>query len=558
MVHASRLFGIVAAGFALALGLTPSLHAAPPAASIASIDGETFSGGPGLDEEAAQMTALQAWVMGELPAGTLAHPLTLKLTAQEAGDLANKQMENARTGPAVVGRTKTLRLAVRFTGLDAKLLSATPRPVAGGFLAATPDGGYVWAAAIKAADAGAVRVRITGLDLPSDADLFFFSPEGQAFTYNGRGPTGDGDFWTASVFGEVGVVMLRQYGPTDTNDLTRAGFSIADVAHIGRPFTSSLIVSTESFCSFNAACIENASCHTGTPADALKNAVALLQWVSGRYIYTCTGTLLNDTDNRTQIPYLLTANHCIGKSADASALEAYFQFTLPCGSTSCPAQTHPGGIQRLGSTIKATGTTGDYTLLQLSSAPPSGSTFLGWNNVAVANTNNVGLWRISHPAWAPQAWSTGHTDTSAPTCQGWPRGERIYSRTTAGGTEGGSSGSAVVNSASQVVGQLSGSCGTDASNDCDQTNNATVDGALASYWANVAPFLNPAACTPTPEVCNDGIDNDCDGLIDCADPNCASAPNCQSTCGAAHSACTSNSQCCSNKCSGPNRRRTCR
>src|SRR5262249_12296761 len=160
----------------------------------------------------------------------------------------------------------------------------------------------------------------------------------------------------------------------------------------------SLRFSTESFCSFNAACIENASCHTGTPADAAKSAAALLQWVSGRFIYTCTGTLMNDTDNSTQIPYLLTANHCINKAADASALEAYFQFSLPCGSTSCPAQTNPGGIQRLGSTIKATGTAGDYTLLQLNSAPPSGSTFMGWNNVAVANTNNVGLWRISHPA----------------------------------------------------------------------------------------------------------------------------------------------------------------
>ncbi len=34
-------------------------------------------------------------------------------------------------------------------------------------------------------------------------------------------------------------------------------------------------------------------------------------------------------------------------------------------------------------------------------------------------------------------------------------------------------------------------------------------------------------CTPKPEVCNDGVDNDCDGKIDCDDPDCASAPNCQ-------------------------------
>jgi subtilisin family serine protease len=37
----------------------------------------------------------------------------------------------------------------------------------------------------------------------------------------------------------------------------------------------------------------------------------------------------------------------------------------------------------------------------------------------------------------------------------------------------------------------------------------------------------PQDCgSPPAEVCNDGIDNDCDGFIDCADANCSSAPNC--------------------------------
>ena len=552
-----RWLGAAATAGLIALAPAGSfLGAARPAGnSITSVPAETQAGGLSAQEEATRMADLHAWLMKEMPAGVLDHTVVVSLTEAERDELGRRQ--NSSESPAVVGRTKPLSERVHFTPQDAALLAGVARQVGHGFLQATEDGGFVWAMALESSGAGALRAHLGNLNLPDDAELYFYSPEGQAFgPYTGRGPNGDGGFWSNSVFGSKGVLQLRYFGTNPAEDLRKTSFTVSEVGHISPKFSQGLTAVTESFCSFNVPCIQNASCTSNTQANAMKTSVALMQWIQGQFIYTCTGSLIADSDTGTQIPYFMTANHCLSSSSVAASLEAYFGFSIACGSTNCPAQTNPGGTQRLGATVKATGTGGDFTLLQLSQTPPAGSTFLGWNSSPIANTNNAALYRVSHPAWAPQAYSDGHVDTGAPTCTGWPRGERIYSRTTTGGTEGGSSGSPVVNASAQFVGQLSGACGTNVNNACDNVNNATVDGAFAFYFSSVQSFLAGSSCVPSTEVCNDGVDNDCDGFTDCADSNCSGSPAC--SCGAKGASCTSNSQCCSNKCTGPSGRKTCK
>jgi hypothetical protein len=139
------------------------------------------------------------------------------------------------------------------------------------------------------------------------------------------------------------------------------------------------------------------------------------------------------------------------------------------------------------------------------------------------------------------------TDPSFQTCGGLPIPQFIYSLDTFGSTEGGSSGSLVANDAGEVVGQLYGGCGSNLDDVCDSASWRTVDGAFAFYYDNVAPFLS-SSCNPAPEICDDGVDNDCDTDIDCDDSDCTGDPACESSCGPKNGACSVDLDCCSMIC----------
>ena len=231
----------------------------------------------------------------------------------------------------------------------------------------------------------------------------------------------------------------------------------------------------------------------------------------------------------------------------------------------------------------ATSRDGDFTLLELDQNPPSGSTFLGWNSSPIANTHGAGLTRVSNPNYGPQVLSRHTVDTGAGTCNGLPRGEFIYSFDTYGGTDGGSSGSPVVNNSGEIVGQLYGGCGTNINDPCDAGSNATVDGAMAYYFADVEAFLDPSGgCTGDPQ-CDDG--DACNGAETCVGGSCQNGtpPPCQNGDGCCPSGCDSGNDddcggggcinpggapvgapctdpadCCGNKCKGKSGSKTCK
>lgn len=365
----------------------------------------------------------------------------------------------------------------------------------------------VWTGTAASPGAYGVRVHFTDVNLPRGAALYVYNADGAAFgPYTGRGPNGTGEFWSNMVRGDVASIQLR--GPAGSG----GSFNVAGIGHVDRELLG-INPQAGTLCSFNAECVESAACTTSPAVADAQDAVAHIQFVSGGFIFICSGGLLNDTDTSSTIPYFLTANHCISREREADSMEAFFFFEATVCGGGC---FNPDGVlpSTLGADILSASSTSDYTLMRLSQPAPAGAVLMGWNATPVANSNGTPLFRISHPQGAPQGYSEHVVDTARPTCSTWPRGNWIYSSDILGATEGGSSGSPVVNGAGQVVGQLSGGCGFNVNDVCDTASNATVDGAFAAYFANVDDILDPSTgggdpggeCLPAGSSCSDNAD----------------------------------------------------
>ena len=496
------------------------------------------------------MREAQNRLAAEAPRGAATNAIAVTISEEERSSITGSPDGKMRRFR--VGVSKDLGLGVDFSTLSPGELRGDTRQLTFGAVRGTRDGGYVWTGVLSAPGANAIRLHLTDFDLPRGAQLWVYNLRGQAFgPYVSRGPEGTGELWTQAVFGDRLRLQLRQTGPVDRDTLDVTGFVIASLGYIGPRFElakddavrwdiSTGKIAAAGYCPDNADCVVGV-CETSTSSavSLAKDAVAHMLFASGPYYYICSGGLLADTE-QSGTPYFLTANHCISKGNEASSLETYFGYDDP--SCNCPDPPYRN-YTTLGADILSTNRSSDYTLMELSSTP-SGAAFLGWNSSPVANDDGTALYRISHPSGVPQAYSEHSVDTSKGTCSSWPRGDWIYSHDDFGATEGGSSGSPVLNAAGEVVGQLSGACGTNVNDTCDVNSNATVDGALAAYYSDVSQWLDGGggSCTPSTEVC-DGQDNECDGLIDEGDV-------CGGSCLPKGQSCDANSECCSNKCKG--------
>ncbi|MGH2625694.1 MAG: trypsin-like serine peptidase [Anaerolineales bacterium] len=458
--------------------------------------------GPLLLRQAFIQSATERPPMGLAESLSVAPLHELRRAAEGAVDqIEAMQAHNAaRRLPVQVGFARPLPTPTQVRLDRTAAAAADFGRFAGGFLALSPKGNLVWGTSLRVAEAYRLRLHLTDVHLPAGTRLWVWGlgEEPSAFGLELLGP--GRDLWTPSVAGEDLILEVEIPGAL------RQGASFGfDVAEIGEVFRLGADGGPESaYRNITAPlgeCLKDATCKGPSTLDviaAYRLAVAHLEFIKGSFIGVCTGGLLNDTDDATVIPYLLTANHCFDAQASASTLEAFWDYkTSTCNGSFPNLSTLP---KSNGSTLLATSLNTDFTLVRLNSIP-GGRTLLGWTTQPLPQ--GTVLHRISHPMPGdtpfPQAYSRSVVSTTFGPCTGLPRPRFLYSILQEGGTFGGSSGAPVILPGGFVVGQLNGGCGPNPDDGCD-TDNAEVDGAFSQTFPSISQFLNPAVpgtpCVP--------------------------------------------------------------
>ncbi|MDP6986931.1 MAG: hypothetical protein QGG74_02695, partial [Phycisphaerales bacterium] len=219
--------------------------------------------------------------------------------------------------------------------------------------------------------------------------------------------------------------------------------------------------------------------------------------------WTCSGAMINNT-SQDHTPYFLTANHCGVTAANDQSVVIYWNYengTCRTPGSAASGAAGDGGLAESssGTTLRATSSTTDYTLLELIASPQAsyGVSFAGWSRSTSLPTIGSG---IHHPNTAEKRISIPSSVTHD--------SDPAYSETywevnwAEGVTEQGSSGSPLFNGEHQIIGQLC--CG---SSFCSAPSDPDWYGkSIAASWAELSPYLDPGdtGATTLDSLCEGG------------------------------------------------------
>jgi hypothetical protein len=244
--------------------------------------------------------------------------------------------------------------------------------------------------------------------------------------------------------------------------------------------------------------------NSSTPFRNAAESVAQMIFTDGAFTALCTGTLLNDADPSTQIPWFYSANHCFENEAAPYKTPAEMQTVASTLNTlwhfeanACNSLTPSSSYSQLagGATYIYNNAPADVLFLRLNGTPPFGAFFSGWDANALGGGASVIT--IHHPQGDLKKVSPGSVlDFSAPS-GGVGGGNIPFNRIGWGSavTEPGSSGAGLFtfDGAQYVLrGGLWGgpsSCGAPSSSLYDYFSRFDL------VYSSLAPYLSATAST---------------------------------------------------------------
>ena len=356
-----------------------------------------------------------------------------------------------------------------------------------------PGGREVWRMVIESPGAAGIRIHFRGFNLRGGR-LWLHDGTGAeseiAGPYEGRGIWDDGDFWSGFVLAERIVVEYEPAAGSARASFDAASgelpFTIAEISHLlpgalpeppnqdlartfgtassspslaptapsataaMRSLLSPLAASQDPGINLTAAsCHLDISCYPEWAETA--RSVAHIVYEEDNSSYVCSGTLLRTTTSN-NIPYFLTADHCVSTDTVARTVEAFWQYqTRNCNGTTPnkrDAQRTLGARYLVSEGLAR----GDYSLIRLNSLP-TGVVFSGWNSNEVSMGETLA--GIHHPRGDYKRFSRGPRVTTNVRLAGTNPAFYYTVDYSEGLIEGGSSGSGLFSAPGTLVGMLS-------------------------------------------------------------------------------------------------------
>ncbi len=311
------------------------------------------------------------------------------------------------------------------------------------------EGGHALHATLRSPRAEALRLAIDLAGVPEEAQMVFFGTRDPSRL---EGPVRVGDiadrtvpWWGPVTEGDTQTVEL--FVPQDPGDLA---IRIERASHLVAMPSAGLAKRLQDIGKAGS-CNVDVPCSTLSASGAFRDAaasVAQMVFTDGAYSALCTGTLLNDADPASQVPYLYSANHCFDNAsapyktpsqmqAVASSLTTLWGFEADaCVDGRGSQQPRQGWTQRSGgATYLYSSVDSDALLLRLRDAPPADAFFSGWDANPVAAATPVVS--IHHPQGDLKKVTQGAVQRFSSATGSGSFIEVLWSR---GTTEGGSSG----------------------------------------------------------------------------------------------------------------------